>query len=352
MIQGGLLIRADASPEMGSGHIMRCLALAQAWQGPVHFAVARGRDIQGDRLRKEHFPVLAIDEEPGSPIDARATIELARSHGAGWIMLDGYHFTADYLTALGEGPARVLMMDDEGRDALGGVDLLLNQNIHAAPELYPRVPPATILLLGNQFTLLRREFLASGPTRDVPTELQPLKRVLITLGGGGTAALAGRMARVIGMAGPADLEIRVLVGGGDRGRAEALARVEGRLPRVEVLNSVEDMPAQYGWAQLAVTAGGGTLWELAYLGVPALTVIIAENQEPSSRVMHERGAIHCLGWQQDLTDDHLAGEFQDLAADTDRRRNMIRAGREIIDGQGPQRVMAVMAASPPKEGCS
>ena len=106
---GPLCIRADASPSIGIGHLMRCLALAQAWQdrgGAVTFVTAPGQPALMARFVREGFAVHELKSPPGTLTDATETLATAAS--AGWLVVDGYQFRTDYLMALRAGECRVL----------------------------------------------------------------------------------------------------------------------------------------------------------------------------------------------------------------------------------------------------
>ncbi len=101
---GTVVIRADASGAIGSGHVMRCLALAQAWPaeaGRVIFAMAEGAEAFGQRLRDEGLLVVELSAPTASRADARQTLDLVQQHQAGWLVVDGYGFDAAYTAEVG-----------------------------------------------------------------------------------------------------------------------------------------------------------------------------------------------------------------------------------------------------------
>jgi UDP-2,4-diacetamido-2,4,6-trideoxy-beta-L-altropyranose hydrolase len=129
-----LLVRCDASVAIGTGHAMRCLALAQAWQdagGHVVFAMLEATSAVEDRLHREGIEVARLRAEVGSADDARETIMLAATKQASWVVVDGYKFDANLQTHLKEAGHKVLLVDDTGGAAHYSADLVLNQNVCA-----------------------------------------------------------------------------------------------------------------------------------------------------------------------------------------------------------------------------
>ena len=156
-----LLFRTDASVGSGTGHVMRCLALAQALQdagGHAIFAVADATPALEERLRMEKVEHLRPKVIPGSPDDAKETVELAQKKNASWVVVDGYHFGAEYQSLLKAAGLKLLFVDDNGHGESYSADLVLNQNTHARPGLYRKRDPQTRLLLGPRYAMLRREF--------------------------------------------------------------------------------------------------------------------------------------------------------------------------------------------------
>lgn len=156
-----LLIRTDATTQIGTGHVMRCLALAQAWQdagGTTYFAAAKITASLEARLADEGMALHLIPAPSGSVDDGAQLIRLAHRVKARWIVVDGYHFGAEYQQAIKKSGLRLLAIDDYGHSSHYYADLVLNQNTSADESLYVNREPGTELLLGTRYTLLRREF--------------------------------------------------------------------------------------------------------------------------------------------------------------------------------------------------
>src|SRR5580698_8004903 len=163
-----ILIRADASTAIGSGHVMRCLALAKAWSkgGRVCYLTAETIAALDERFLEEKIQHERISVQPGSLEDVEQTVAWARRLQAQWVVVDGYRFKPDYIHALKMARLRVLMLDDDARFDFYEADVVLNQNIDASVESYKRAV-STQLLLGANYVLLRPEFLVSGPRSEI-----------------------------------------------------------------------------------------------------------------------------------------------------------------------------------------
>ena len=302
---GGLLVvRADATPAMGLGHAMRCLALAQAYRdagGEVVFAMADPPAAFAARLAAESIGLR--------PAEAVAT-------GADWIVLDGYHFDAAYEREL-RAAARLLVLDDH--DADHDADLILRQGLGARA--------GDRVLAGVRYALLRREFRQwAGGDRAVPERVQ---RVLVTLGGGDPGPVIDIVLEALTRA---DLEVQWITG--------PLNPRRDAPPGVEVVVDATDMPERMQWADLAVTAAGSTSWELARVGTPQIAIELADNQRPVARALAEHGIAVPAGWHADLDAAALARAIDGLTAE--RRAEMSRRGRAAVDGQGAVRVLEAM----------
>lgn len=332
-----LLIRADANPRRGTGHIMRCLALAQGWQGHgrVVFACAEVTPALAAVLEAEGCQLQHLDAPPGSRADATLTVALARKLGTAWLVLDGYQFDSGFQHAVKEAGLRLLSFDDYGHVPDPCADLVLNQNLGATAALYPRRSANTRLLLGTRYALLRKEFLAwRGWQRHIP---DVARKVIVTLGG---ADLANVTALVVQALEGLDIEAKIIVGGSNPNFASLAAAIK---PPASVLRDVSNMAEMMAWADVAVSGGGSTSWELAFMGLPSLVVILAENQAQVAKELESSGASICIG--EGFSNAKLIhGALKSILADRESREQMSAHARSLVDGYGPERVMAELRA--------
>lgn len=338
-----LLVRADASVTTGTGHVMRCLALAQAWQdmgGHVVFAMAEGTDAVRARILSEKMESIAIEAKAASQDDARHTRELAQRSKADWVALDGYRFGADYRDELKSAGQKLLWLDDEGTDARCSADIILNQNSDASADRYPGREAHTRLFLGTRYALLRREFLTWGDgKKEIPGSARQL---LVTMGGSDPDNLTSTVIETLRNVTADGLHATVLAGGSNPHFEFLREAVSNSAGAVRLLASAANMPELMAQADLAIIAGGGTLWELLYMSCPVISFSRNAVQSRILKDLDERGVLRHLGDPRQLVPGMLARAINELAASSERRAAMAEAGRRQVDGEGARRVCEAM----------
>src|SRR5581483_478187 len=183
-MSNALIIRADSSIAMGTGHVMRCLALAEAWRdagGSCAFVMSSPAPPIRERLRTEKCEVFPLNSRAGSEEDARELVNLSCSLGSDFVVVDGYQFGDHYQEYIKAQGLALLFVDDNGHAGRYSADVVLNQNVHASADLYRKRAPYTELLLDLKYAMLRREFTRwkTWKRRIVPVG----RNVLVTLGG-------------------------------------------------------------------------------------------------------------------------------------------------------------------------
>lgn len=327
---------------MGTGHIMRMIALAQAWQdggGEAVFLCAEITPALEVRLKEEGFLLEKIQASPGSREDLDATCAVIARYGADSIpvALDGYQFDADFQLGLKKAGCRLLVMDDYGHAAFYHADWVLNQNISAREELYASRAPHTRLLLGTNFALLRREFLKyRGWQRQIP---EIARKVLVTLGGADPDNVTGKVIQALASL---DIEVKVVVGGSNPNLPKLQKAVEStkaQPAKIELVQNPMDMPGLMAWADLAIAAGGSTAWELAIMGLPSLFVILAENQVGIAAQLESAGFGVCLGRGVDFDNQEFQIALRRVFENPAERNRTSIAGRNLVDGMGCHRTV-------------
>lgn len=336
-----LLLRADAHVAIGTGHVMRCLALAQAWQdagGRASFIMAQSTPAVQKRLRSRNCEILTLDAEGGSIRDAHETAKLARAERADWVVVDGYHFGAEYQLAIKERGLSLLFIDDNGNAASYHADLILNQNIHAEEGLYRLRSPQTRLLLGSRYAMLRREFAAWREwQREFPERARAL---LVTLGGSDPENLTLRILE--GIPSEQGWHTTVVVGGSNPHLPQLQRWVEDRKSDFQLEVDVIDMGTLMAKSDLAIAAAGTTSWEMCALGLPALLVVAADNQCAVAEELARRGAAENLGWGTKLSAKLVRDRLDALQKSRTIRQAMSMAGRLLVDGLGAERVVLAL----------
>jgi UDP-2,4-diacetamido-2,4,6-trideoxy-beta-L-altropyranose hydrolase len=337
-----LVIRADASIEIGTGHVMRCLALAQAWQdagGRAVFAMAKSTSAIEVRLASESCQFVPIPSASGTAEDARQTIALAREHQADWVVVDGYQFDANYQRAVKAAGFELLFLDDYGHARHYSADVVLNQNACASSELYVDREPQTRLLLGPRYCLLRREF---GAWRDWKRKVSSVcRRVLVMMGGSDPENLTARVIEALTVAGLEGMQATVVIGGSNPHFAmlQNLAARSG--PSIKLRRDVGDVAELMAAADLAISAAGSTCWELCLLGLPALLVDLADNQTELAKDLDRRGCGIRIGDRMVPTEE-IANQLRRVVRSHELRRSLSERSRELVDGRGATRVVSVL----------
>jgi UDP-2,4-diacetamido-2,4,6-trideoxy-beta-L-altropyranose hydrolase len=333
-----ILVRADAAAAIGTGHVMRCLALVEILQERGHqcrFAMADITPAIAALLAGRALPVELLPGPAGSAADLAAMRALAVAADA--TIIDGYHFDTAYRAGLALCARPILAWDDGGSDGPLHSALVVNASSAARAEDYARRAPGARLLLGPAYIPLRQEIRSLiGAARPADGHL------LVSFGGSDPLGLTGPV--LAGLAPCFDGRIEAVLGGSvtDPRPAEAVA---ARFPtRIRLHRDTPHLGALMLGARLAISAAGGTLAELAALRTPSLLIAVAENQREAVRLSPGHG--WCLGFDgldADAVPRILATALA-LWPDTPRLAAMSAAAAGLVDGGGTGRVADALEA--------
>jgi len=327
---------------------MRCIALGQAWQdrgGKVTFISHCESDTLRQRIIDEGFDFIPIEKPYPDPNDLSQTLAHLKPllpppssvfRLSPWLILDGYHFTPEYQKAIREAGVHLLVIDDMNHFSHYHADILLNQNIHAT-ELNYSCDKDTKLLLGTKYVLLRREFLKyRGFKRQIP---EKAKKILVTLGGADPDNVTLKVIKALNLINDPDLEVKIVVGPSNP-HIESLKKEIFRSPFSVLLSPpVSNMADLMAWADVAISGGGSTSWELAFMGVPSLIIILADNQDQIAKSLDANKIAINLGWSVCTVPIELAQALIKVLKATSMRTQISQYGQNLIDGRGCERLI-------------
>jgi len=358
--------RVDASLDIGSGHVMRCITLAEALRqngAECHFIC---RELTGhlmEHISKRGFTVSAlppcelvdsvsktgieIDPPHGNWLacdwmtDARQTGEIIAVLKPDWLVLDHYALDRRWEDAL-RGNFKKLIVIDDLADRPHACDLLLDQNLGRSENDYAHlVPDSCTVLAGPQYALLRPEFAALREYSLKRRETPSLKRLLIAMGGVDQQNATGQVLESLKTCPlPADCHITVVMGGQAPWLSKVREMVASMPWKTEVRVNINDMAKVMADSDLAIGAAGSTSWERCCLGLPTLLIVLAENQWTGARALQAAGAARLLG---DTGSIRTQLFFTLVSSHTEEvLAGMSRSAREITDGLGAMRVVQEM----------
>lgn len=354
-----VVIRADAAPAIGTGHVMRCLTLAdrlRALGAVVRFVCRAHAGHLGDLIAARGF---AVDLLPAPDTafaaaghagwlgasqaeDAAETLAvLARAQvRPDWLIVDHYGIDAAWQRQLRPAVGHIMVIDDLA-DRPHECDVLLDQNLApAGAARYDGLVPAHCArLCGPRYALLREEFAAARAT--LPARDGTVRRLFVFLGGADQHNDTGSV--LAALAGMDNLETDVVIGAANPHHA-TLARQCAALPGVRLHRQVDNVAALMAQADLAIGAGGGAMWERCSVGLPAIVLALAENQRPGCAALAEAGGALYLGESGPDSGTRLAAALQVARASPWLLRQMGATGLALVDGEGAARVARRLVA--------
>ena len=328
-------IRADASVEIGSGHVMRCLALAGELQrqgASVRFLCRELPDALAALIHAQGHGVYRLPPRPDWSQDAADTQALIEV-GTDWLAVDHYQLGIAWETALRARVTRLMVIDDLGREHQ--CDLLLDQNLQADGRCDGSLSPDCVALLGPRHCLLRAEF-AAARSRPRPRDGR-IRRLLVAFGGGDTGGETLKALAALAGLGRDDLTVDVVIASGHplRARIEAACRER---PNVRLHVDTTSMATLMRDADLALGAGGGMAWERCCMGLPAVVVAIADNQDEVARQLAAAGGQIFLGPAASVDVGDWGRTLERLLALPELVVHLGKQAARLVDGRGAMRV--------------
>ena len=362
-----IAFRTDASLQIGSGHVMRCLTLAEALReigAQCHFISRAHPGHLFDTIRQRGFAVNEMQAGLPSTItnapygmdqslqlehaawlgcdwqtDADQTSSILASIQPDWLITDHYALGQPWEVALKHHYKKLMVIDDLA-DRSHCCDLLLDQNLGRQPKDYAHlVPTSCQVLTGPRYALLRPEFAALRSNSLLRrAKFTELRKLFIAMGGVDHANATGQVLHALqNCALPADCRITVVIGL-TAPWLKTIYELAAQMPwSTEVEVNIDDMAQRMGDSDLAIGAAGSTAWERCCLGLPTLMVVLAQNQLPGALALSAANAAQLIGEVDDIA-SQLPLLFNELVC-VDCLIEMGCAASTITDGLGTKRVL-------------
>jgi spore coat polysaccharide biosynthesis predicted glycosyltransferase SpsG len=293
--------------------------------------------IEGDQAAVEAAVSAGFDARLVDGTEPDTTLALARACAASTVIVDAYHIREEALTSWRAAVGHLVVIDDLA-DRFLDADVVVNATPQA-PRLRHRTSTGCRLLLGPRYALLRAQF-RDCPVRPMGTVV---RTVLVTLGGSDPAG-STTTAVVAAMRALPTAELDVVVGPLFGGAQDVKSIADRFAGRVRLHGGLDDLAPLMASADLAVSGGGQTLFELAAVGLPAVAVCLAPNQEPNIAAL-ENVTLLDGGKPPDGAVDAwptLEEACLRLTGDPKLRADLSRAGQSLVDGWGARRVAEVI----------
>jgi UDP-2,4-diacetamido-2,4,6-trideoxy-beta-L-altropyranose hydrolase len=367
--------RVDASQQMGSGHVMRCLTLADALRAQgaqcrficrehpgnlIETIQQRGYTVNSLLAGVLHTQIaINIDSHQvdysGQALahaawlgctwqaDATDTAAVLAYLQPDWLVVDHYALDHRWETALAPHHKKLMVIDDLA-DRTHQCNLLLDQNLGRQPQDYAGlVPPVCQVLTGPQYALLRPEFAALRAYSLQRRQTSGLKHLLITMGGVDQPNATGQTLQALKNC-PLSPDCRItVVMGLTAPWLEDVKALAAQMPwPTDVLVNITDMAQRMADSDLAIGAAGSTAWERCCLGLPTLMVVLADNQMVGAAALELAGAAALLGRVNEIKTQlpvHIAAASQGVLS------NMSNTASQLTDGHGAAKVLSELHMS-------
>jgi UDP-2,4-diacetamido-2,4,6-trideoxy-beta-L-altropyranose hydrolase len=322
-------ILTEGGRKIGFGHVTRCEALYQALEeiGAKPEFIINGDETVADILRNKNCHIYDWLNEQQRLFD--------QLRGVDAVIIDSYLTDIDFYRNIQDAVRLVVCIDDNQRiDYPCGI--VVNGTICAEEFFKNSLREGASSLLGAQYLPLRQEFWDVSPKKIGKT----IENVLVTFGGDDMRNMSPQILKLLVDHYPQIIKT-IVVGRGFQNIEQLKEAQDDRTDFIFYPDAQHMKNVMYS-ADVAISAGGQTLYELARVGVPTVAVALAENQMDNVRGWQKIEFIKYAGWWEDAAILTKIRESLELLKSQDARERVALIGRESVDGQGSKRVVDII----------
>lgn len=345
-----LFIRADAGTKIGTGHIMRCLTLADSLKKSFDgiFVVSNQMPSNLSRFIREkgyktHFihgythiegKKLQLKQRKAIENDVNHCIKIINlyKNAENWLLIDHYGVDYKWETKIRNHVEKIIVIDDLA-NRKHNCDVLIDQNFYKnmRKRYAGLVPKKCLQLLGPKFALLRPEF--KNATKRLKRKYE-IRRILISFGGSDPTNQTAKVLRAIKSL---DSEYNIdVVAGNSNPHKKSIKNLCSNIPYTSFYYHTKNMAKIMAKADLAIGGGGSTTWERCCMGLPAIVSVLSENQRQLTKEVARIGCVINLGQATYLRPKDYAVAIRKM--DSKLLQNMSKKCMRLVDGNGAGRV--------------
>ena len=335
-MKNNLFIRVDSSPEIGIGHMMRCLTLAQELKNNFDKIIFLTQKDSGNfigTIMKNEFEVIFIPTTNNDPNIIKNLIT-AYSENKNFLLIDHYDIDTNFESSLKNIFERIFVIDDLA-NRKHDCDLLIDQNYYRdLNQRYEKlIQNGTIALLGPKYAIIRPEFRTIN--KKVIKKNSQIKKILVSFGGSDPTNECKKALDALCSIENSKFEI-VVVAGIYNHKFEQLKKLYEKYSNIKIYRHVNDLSRLMLNSDLFIGAGGTTTWERFYMGLPSIVTIISDDQRESIEFLSDMGHIINLGLAKNVTSKTYAQTLQ--KPNSDLIYNMSLHNQKLVDGNGSNRI--------------
>ncbi len=352
-----VIFRVDASEIIGSGHVMRCLTLAEGLQDrgvSVEFITRKhprnlNKQIESKGFKVNLLPIITTNQpqqglsEYGKwlnvkqEVDAYETIQVLTEKQIDWLIIDHYGLDYSWEDVLRPYTIKIMVIDDLA-NRNHNCDLLLDQNYINDQGRYNQLLPLdTIKLLGPKYALLRKEFIKNRKE----CAHYSIKRVFVFFGGSDSANLTSVSIKALSHPKLAHLLVDVVIGSINSNWLTLKTEIESR-PNAKLHLQIDNIAELMAKADISLGAGGTTTWERMSLGLPSIVITVAKNQISFTSNLDKYKYIKWLGNANQIDEYVIYNALLESIKNPFRLQEQAKKCRDLVDGMGTNRVVNLL----------
>ena len=338
--------RLDATAEIGIGHLMRCLALADILRrrkASIRFICCSDSKENFGFILERGFTVEIVENEISTlenssdqKLDAKFTFEALGGEGLDWVVVDHYGLDATWETEFSNlSPKTKLMVIDDLADRYHVCEMLIDAGMQRSKADYNGlVPDEACVHTGVRYVLLRQEFKEKRlPVESIGRKENSVPRILISFGGGAAApVLDVTLTALEHLSQAFDFEATV-IGSTTKSQLNLMSQID-----ITHKRHSNEMAKEITESDIIIGAAGGTAWERCCIGRPSVFVQIADNQSANFRALSKARA----GLGVRIDEEEIQNAVEALLNDKKLRDELARNAWHLCDGLGAERVASLL----------